>query len=58
MQLASITKRRSLVQGDVLFRAGDPSSKLYAVFQGHFKTAQASLDGEQQVIVSANPKVP
>ncbi len=50
IQLAAITKRRSLSQGEILFRAGDTSRKLYAVFQGHFKTAQASLDGVQQVI--------
>jgi len=44
-----IGKRRKIARGEMLYKMGDPFVSLYAIRLGHFKTAQVSVNGEQQV---------
>ncbi len=44
-----ISKRRTVVRGDTLFRSGDVFESLYAVRTGFFKTSVALEDGRDQV---------
>ncbi len=44
-----ISKRRTVVRGDTLFRSGDAFESLYAVRTGFFKTSVALEDGRDQV---------
>lgn len=45
-----VRSRRPLLQGETLFRAGQPLSALYVAREGAFKTVALSQDGETQVI--------
>ena len=44
-----VSKRRTIVRGDTLFRSGDVFESLYAVRTGFFKTSVALEDGRDQV---------
>ena len=44
-----VSKRRTVVRGDTLFRSGDVFESLYAVRTGFFKTSVALEDGRDQV---------
>ena len=44
-----ISKRRTVVRGDTLFRSGEVFDSLYAVRTGFFKTSVALEDGRDQV---------
>jgi len=44
-----VSNRRKVVQGEPLYRNGDPFTSLYAIRTGFFKTSVASEDGREQV---------
>jgi len=44
-----VSKRRTVVRGDTLFRSGDVFESVYAVRTGFFKTSVALEDGRDQV---------
>jgi len=44
-----VASRRSVPRGEVLFRAGEPFSALFAVRTGFFKTCVSAEDGREQV---------
>jgi CRP/FNR family transcriptional regulator len=41
---------RTVHEGEVLFRAGEPAHRLYAVRQGLLKTVHLDADGEEQIL--------
>jgi len=44
-----VSKRRTVVRGDTLFRSGDVFESVYAVRTGFFKTSTSSEDGREHV---------
>ncbi|WP_288131336.1 fumarate/nitrate reduction transcriptional regulator Fnr [Microbulbifer sp.] len=55
-QLEQITRnKKTLKTGDLLFRAGDPFSCLYAIRSGSFKSAVIGADGDSQITHFALP---
>ncbi len=45
-----VHRRKKVAYGEVLVRAGDAYSSLYAVKSGMFKTVNFTVDGEEQVV--------
>ncbi|NHZ45046.1 fumarate/nitrate reduction transcriptional regulator Fnr [Massilia aquatica] len=45
----AIGQRRRVLQGERLFKVGEPFRKLYAIRYGHFKTVHVDASGDQQV---------
>lgn len=45
----AIGRRRRVLQGDCLFKVGEPFRKLYAIRYGHFKTVHIDVSGDAQV---------
>jgi CRP-like cAMP-binding protein len=49
-QLQKVTRSRSFVKGDLIFREGDQSETLFVVNEGLIKLTKMSLEGKEQIV--------
>lgn len=54
-QLAAMTARRRLVDGELLFAKGDVPDGLYCVLKGHIRAASTSSDGKELLLMQFGP---
>ncbi|HHV99619.1 MAG TPA: Crp/Fnr family transcriptional regulator [Clostridiaceae bacterium] len=55
MEVASITTAQTFEKGDMIYRAGDKSDKLYVLHTGRVKISRFSINGKEQVIRVVEP---